>query len=651
MRRMLARKKDRHKSRLNTRREFAGVDGEGGNIDGRHEYLLLRAGDHTLETGEPLATGECLLFLSNLPPDRVYVSFFFDYDVTMILRDLPAERLTRLLDMDCRRIPGKPCTSLPVDVGPFQIEYIPTKEFRVRRKLRWNPEKKRMDWTRWIIISDTGSFFQTSFVKALQVWLGDEPDMGPVIEKIAEGKEQREEFTYVTHDEREYNHLECILLARMMEKFREMCDRVNIRPAKWQGPGNLVSAVMKREKVPRNKDITLFDTDPEIVRMANSGYYGGRFEVTRFGEIPGPIYRYDINSAYASTYGNLPCLLHGRWIKARRMPDSGIYMGQVHFKHRRGIHLGTLPVRGKHDGSLLFPVEGNGVYWSPELEIAKRYAELDWVDGYRYIQQCDCRNFDWVQELYAERKRLGSQGTGRVLKIALAATYGKLAQSVGCAPYSNPMWASLIVSNVRAKLITGAMSQDDGRHIVMLATDGIFSTAAIPELPIGEQLGEWDFKEYESLFTVQSGIYFIPGEAPKTRGTPQKRVLEKENEFRAVWDEILRTGKYGKVSVDVRTFIGLRLALARNKPELAGTWHDHSDSPCSCGETHGGKQISFDWAQKRFNGRFDGRSLVTDPIPGGPNLHSHPYDRVIGGIRAAERLQMADQPEWAPQLV
>jgi hypothetical protein len=641
------RRRDRHADRRVKRKPFAGVDGEGGDVDGQHEYLLLRAGDHVLETGEALGTVECLNFLTRLPNDVTYVSYFFDYDVTMMLRDIPPERLARLLDMDCRRIPGKPCSSFPLDWHGFQLDYLPRKEFRVRRRLRRNPDTGRVEWSPWIVINDCGSFYQSSFVRALEQWLHDASDddgnmvptaMGPVIARIAEGKEQRATFGAVTEDERQYNHLECILLARMMERFRDMCDRVNIRPAKWQGPGNLVSAVMKREGVPRNADIDLFDTMPDLIRMANDGYYGGRFEMSCYGDIPGPVYQYDINSAYANTYKDLPCLVHGKWEKTDTMPDAGIFVGEVHFKHRAGLNYCTLPVRSKKDGVLLFPREGNGTYWSPELQLAQKYAKVTWKTGYRYIKECDCSGFDWVYEIYAERKRMGSQGTGKVLKLVLASIYGKLAQSVGCAPYSNPIWASLIVSSVRATLADAALSVDGGRHVVMLATDGIFSTSQI-DVPLGKGLGEWDLVVHESLFNVQSGIYFAGKKAPKTRGIPQSRVVAHQDDFRNAWERILSTGIVEKIRVGIRTFIGLRLALARNKPELAGTWIDHT------------KDVSFDWHSKRFRGRFKGRMLDTDPMPGGPNLTSSPYSRVIGGLRAAERLEFADQPEWAEQFL
>lgn len=269
------RRRDRHKNRTG-RKPFSGVDGEGGNINGKHEYLLLRAGrDHVLETGEPLQFWECLAFLADLPKTHIYVSFFFDYDVTMICRRIPVARLQRLLDREARQVPDKPGSSFPVDVGPFQIDYLPKKEFKVRRRIRG---------AEWTTIQDVGSFFQCSFVKALQRWF-DDGSMDEQIARIAEGKEQRHDFGQVTQDERQYNLLEIIMLERMMDKFRSVCDELDLRPHKWEGPGHLVSAVFRNEGLPNNKSIPLFTEDAHVAIMANMAYYGGRFEVARFGMI------------------------------------------------------------------------------------------------------------------------------------------------------------------------------------------------------------------------------------------------------------------------------------------------------------------------------------------------------------------------------
>lgn len=630
------RRRDRHRDRriANLRKPFTGVDGEGGNIDGRHEYLLLRAGEHVLESGSPLTWRECLPFLASLPSDRIYVSFFFDYDVTMMLRGLPPERVARLLDIECRRIPNKPCSSFPIDYAGFQIDYLPGKEFRVRRQKQ-----------KWVIISDTGSFFQSSFVKALRKWF-PEPELQPVIDQIEEGKKQRNEFGGVTDYERQYNKLEIVMLERLMERFRDVCDDLDIRPGRWQGPGTLVSAVFKREGLPRNKDIPLFTEYPDVARMANDAYYGGRFEVSTFGDIAGPVYQYDINSAYATTYHKLPCLVHGTWRKLDRLPARSrvnrtrthLYLADVEFTHRVGIAWGTLPIRTAN-GTLVFPRAGRGTYWSTELNVAKAHGtRLKFHGGWEYEQHCECETFKFVDHAYQERRRLGKDGKGMVLKLFLASTYGKLAQSVGCAPYSNPVWAGLIVSTVRALLIDACLSVDSGRHVLMLATDGLFSTHPIPGLSIGEELGQWDLKQHDSIFIVQSGVYFLPDKAPKTRGIPQVRVIEHEQDFRTVWRDYLATGDLRPVQVSLQSFTGLRLAHARNNPGSAGQWVDTT------------KSIGFDWHSKRSSPQLTGTTVVTIPLQGSTAMPSMPYSRVIGGLNAKLALDLADQPDWADQL-
>lgn len=635
-------RRDRHRSRRTTapKKPFCGVDGEGGDVNGRHEYLLLRAGEFCLETGEPLTWLECLAFLADLPKDRIYVSFFFDYDVTMMMRGADPERVARLLDTDCRRIPSKPCSSFPVDFGSFQVDYMPHKEFRVRRRL--GPKK----YGQWTIVHDTGSFFQSAFTKALRKWFADEPELTPVIDKIAEGKEQRNEFGEVTEYEREYNKLEILMLERLMEKFRDLCTELGIRPTKWQGPGNLVSAVFKRAGLPRNSDISLFTDMPELAAMANSAYYGGRFEVSTFGKIEGPVYQYDINSAYANTYRTLPCLVHGEWrrIRPNQMGRRGsLRLLDVTFDHRgsQATHWGTLPIRTKQ-GSIIFPVQGRGRYWSTEIDVSEKYGvRITSHGGWEYIQNCDCEYFDFVYDLYDKRVELGKDVQGLPIKIVLASIYGKLAQSVGCAPYSNPIWSGLIVSTVRAQLVDAALANGNGgKDVLMLATDGLFCTEP-RELPTGKQLGQWDITVHNEMFIVQSGVYFLPGDdkskLTKTRGVPQSKVIAHEQDFRRVWNEYLAGGDLLPVTVQLRNFVGLRLALARNRFGTAGEWQETT------------KSVSFDWSSKRVFRAVEGQAVTTDMIAGSPELTSVGYSRIIGGINAARalaRLEFDDQPDW-----
>lgn len=633
--------------RSGTSRPFVGVDGEGGELNGSHEYLLLRAGHSAVESRTGLAFAECAGFIADLDPKPIYVSYYFDYDVTMMIRELDADRIHRLLHREERTFDDKR-GCMPIDYEGFQIDYLPHKEFKVRRRIDDGTTKKRK-YSKWVVISDVGSFFQSSFVAALRKWYGTivegdwipnpgESHMGAIIDKIEEGKQQRNSFGQVTEYEREYNKLEIKALQLLMEKFRAMCERTGLRPSKWQGPGNLVIAQFRRVGMPRNRDISL----PERVRaIANDGYYGGRFEAIQFGEIDNDVYQYDINSAYARTYRSLPCLVHGSWSESDVLPDAGIFIADVTFKNTRDLQLYTLPIR-KHSGNIVFPRTGRGAYWSPELLLARQYgANLLVHECWIYTQRCDCQHFDWVDEVYDERDKVGkTSGQGMVLKIMLATIYGKMCQSVGTAPYANPVWAGLIVSTVRAQLGLAALDSRDGRgsDVVMLATDGLFCTEQRANLPLTKGLGNWELDIHESMFVVQSGVYMLPEKLPKTRGVSQRKVIQHTWDFWATWNKYIRGISTNlAVTVTLRNFVGIKIAAARGKIWTAGQW------------VYVDRTITFDWSVKRTNPRMVGTAVITDPPEGSPDLATVPYARIIGG-KSMGRIFDEEQPDWSDSL-
>lgn len=624
-------------------RPFVGVDGEGGDIGERHEYLLLRAGDRVLETGEPLTGLECLDFLAKLPPLQEYVSYYFDYDVTMMLRDLPEHVIRHLLDRE-GRVWSDRMPPAPVRWRGYEFDYLPHKEFRVRRQ-----PLQRGDKPLWVIINDVGTFFQCSFLKALDRWgIGTKKQLAD----IERGKKGRNAYKAITPETRRYNKLEIELLETLMTQFRRICQEVGYVPRVWQGPGNMASAMLNYHGLPRTEDIHA--VPDRVWQYAQNAYYGGRFETTAVGPVTGPVYQYDINSAYPYACTLLPCLDHSTWHHAVTLRGLGVY--KIRFFHPSTKDaLYSFPVRRK-DGSIFYPRMGSGWYWYPEIQSAiANGCKVTVVDGWTVSKGCDCWPFGWVEDVYAERVRIGKSGKGMVLKLGLNSLYGKQAQSVGRAQYANPVYAGLITAITR-----GMLAEAYGQNInatVMLATDGIFTTEPL-NLECGKGLGQWDLDIHESgMFVVQPGLYFAGDKQPKTRGVPLAKVLEKEHEFRSAWDESLwahevpryspggnqyTTLPYPQVDISVRNFVGLRLAMARNKPETAGEWQEVT------------KAISFGWYKKRRPNKVthDGRSLRTWPHAGDRGLVTVPYDRNIGGnlLRDLTKLEFDDQPEWAEQI-
>jgi hypothetical protein len=606
-------------------RPFVGVDGEGGDVPepgalfgDSHEYLLLRAGDQVLETGDPLGWEECLGFLASLDPSFTYVSYYFDYDVTMMLRRAPLPTLKRLFGKRDRVFTSE-------RIGNYDVSYTPHKEFKVRH---------RREGAKFVTVSDVGPFFQMSFVDALTKWDIGTPE---VRARIAADKARRSEFTEMTDEEREYNKEEIRLLEELMGEFAEACYMTGYVPARWQGPGWIATAVMRAHDVPRSKDLPVTGNGL-LMKLANEAYYGGRFEITCVGPVPGPVYEYDINSAYPFAMADvLPCLRHGSWVKQSGRPEAGdLGFGQVSFDHPEGVNLCNLPIRTK-EGGLTFPRTASGVYWSLELEAAQRAGTRVLSTGTWYVYRpgktCTCAPFAFVPGLYDERRRIGKNGRGLILKLALNSLYGKMAQSIGMPAYSNPVYASLITANTRAMIIDAYRADPDA--VVAIATDAVYSRRPL-DLPCGDGLGQWDRTDLEAgMFNVMPGMYYSGGRAGATRGVPLPAFQGAEAEFRAAFDA-LKEGRPRTVRIDSTGFITIRQALAWNKPQLAGRWLPQP------------KEISLDWSSKREPGwaRMRDGILWTRPKPGAEDLVSVPYNRSIGGW-ADEREWSREQPDYS----
>lgn len=616
---------------------FAAVDGEGGGKDseGRQRYLLLRAGNALLfRDNTDLTTTECLEFLSLLDHKPIYIGYYFDYDVTMILRHTTLAQRDRIL----RPVMiGMPTERRATYIGNYEVEYVPHKYFKV----------KHINQKQWVTINEVGSFFQMSFAKAIRDW-----ETGTAEERmsIIVNKLRRDTFEDMTATEIEYNKIECRHLEELMTTFREVCSDTSVLPARWQGPGYLASDLLKSHSIPKRKEYSL---DPELLSYANSAYYGGRFELLKVGTVRN-VHEYDINSAYPHAMRILPCLLHGAWNYGRGMPDrKNLYVAFVQFKNT-GCALANLPIRDKKSGTISWPYEGRGWYWSTEIEAALRSGKtriVEWIDHWDYHHQCDCRPFDWINNIYMVRQSLGKSTRGYPLKLAINSLYGKTAQSVGSASYANPIWAGLITSSVRASLID-AYDSVDSREIVMLATDGIYSRVPLPHLTIGAALGQWELKHHAEMFLVQPGIYFSSEalDRPKTRGVALAVVLKYETMFREVFAQWLKdipvdifgnVNGYPRVCMPMTHFIGLKLAQSWNKPWLAGKWQT-SD-----------RHISFDFSSKRVCAVIDkeAQCIHTLPKPGSPHLVTTPYSRAIGAWReeAAELAALlGDQPDLFP---
>lgn len=542
-------------------RPFIGVDGEGGKINGKHEYLLLRVGEHLLyRHSKPLRSVDILRWLCGLPNDGIHVGFAFDYDVSMILRDLPPDVLLKLYDRESRKSRNGH-TFYPVLYAGFLIEHLPRKHFRVARLPVKGEDPK------WFTVHDTFGFYQSSFVQALEAWNIGTPEER---EHLREMKAQRADFTEATKEEIAYNHRECILLAELLEALRDATRDVGYVIKNYEGAGCLAQAMLTKHKAPARQDLP-----EDFERAARSAYYGGRFEISRIGVVA-PVHEYDLASAYPWAMSTLPCIQHGVWVNEFQ-PGNPMQVCKVSWATSPNRAWGPYPFRDP-DGTILYPAAGTGWYWYPEIVEEDRWKESNVIlDAWSFVSYCDHKPpFSWIPSVYAERQRLGKSAKGKVLKLGMNSLYGKQAQSVGLPRFSSPVYAGYITSLVRA-----VMANVCYRHredVVMIATDGIYLTRPLkkqntrPVVENGEPapLGCWEHQAFDDLFLMKPGIYFTSdGAKVKTRGVPRWQLDEKREEIIDAWN---RDGIAGKVTIERTQFIGARMAIRQNRPERIGQW-------------------------------------------------------------------------------
>lgn len=491
------------------RRFTVGLDGEGEGRD-PHRYTLLAwsdaSGRRTAHVADErgLSTERCLRFLFGLPVHARPFGFFLSYDWTKILADLPDALLYRLFRPETRRIPHD-------EGGGFTwIRWCGWKLHYQAGMVRIKRGK------RCLTVWDVGKFFQTTFVRALEAWnVGSAEER----ERIAAMKAQRGEFEHVDRARvREYCLAECRLLAELVAKLGAAHEAAGLHLRSWHGPGSSASALLRRMGIKDKRG----DIPEEVQAASASAFFGGRFEHSTVGEIDGPIFGYDIVSAYPAQCVALPCLEHARWVwTTKEAATLKSEQACVRFALRATKcqrSWGPLPCR-MSNGTILYPRSGfSGWTWLAEYRAAKAWPQVEFRGAWILKRNCDCQPFALVRDLFDERNRVGRKtGPGMALKLAINSVYGKLAQSVGDPPFRSQVWAGMITSGTRAMLLDVLRRAD--ADVLAVATDGVYTRRKV-KLDVGEDLGQWEASEYRSIVLVRPGIYWTD-EDVRSRGIPR----------------------------------------------------------------------------------------------------------------------------------
>src|SRR5207244_2574496 len=155
------------------------------------------------------------------------VGFSFGYDTTMILRDLPKDKLKELAKED----------RIWVTIFPYryQIKWTQRKWLKI---YRYQKSEGCIKWIKCgiIRIDDCFGFFQSSFESAITEW-----GIGSIAERsfISHFKSRRQEDKKKDwNDWITYNQLECKLLVELMEALQRTLLKAEIHlPGNWYGSG------------------------------------------------------------------------------------------------------------------------------------------------------------------------------------------------------------------------------------------------------------------------------------------------------------------------------------------------------------------------------------------------------------------------------
>lgn len=501
---------------------FIGVDGEGWGTGSKHNYCLLSVGEESIyhSDGSRLHILEIFDFLWQQylkNRDAAFVGYYLGYDFTQWFRTLPGERARMLLSKEgiAKRKPKNPVNPIPfpVEWRGWKFDILNYKRFKLQAE----------GSSEWLYVCDAGSFFQTSFLNAIDPknWQDSKICTEEELETIREGKSQR---GIAGFDEKmvRYNITENRVMSRLMTEYNRGLVKAGLylNREQWFGPGQAAQEWLNTINAPTRKIVE--EKTPAAYRdAARAAYYGGWFEITAHGPIPGETHEYDINSAYPAVIATLPCLLHGYWSQGdKSIPFKSDTYTLVHVETEGKNHwLGGLPWRSE-SGKIAHPNGTFGWYWHHEVEAARRAKLIKTIDfvpdengvaWYRYVP-CDCPPpLRSIADLYKQRLEVGKNtAEGKALKLVYNSAYGKQAQSLGSPKYANAIYASLITAGCRIMILDAIATHPKGAaDVMMIATDGIYFRTPHTNIKLSPtELGAWDHSSKSNLSLFMPGVYW-----------------------------------------------------------------------------------------------------------------------------------------------
>lgn len=545
-------------------------------VAGRHRLVVMCAAPAlgaplTLHEPEGISSVQALEFLGSVRaahPKRRLVVFSGRYDVTQWLAGLPRGVLRALwANGDARWM--RPAAADGAD--RYSLRLVDGHSFGVWRE----------PWPGRVRVTDVWGLFQSSFVDACEAWGVWLPDLVPAM------KARRAELAADDPELVAYCSSECVALAELMGRVAAKGRELGLAPSTWGAPGALAGALLRKHKA---TEYVRPSPRSEIRDAALTAYYGGRVDMLQQGECS-DVLALDMRSAYPWALAQAPSMI-GSWVAAgdEAIDEPFALVHVRRFDSPRMRALTPLPVRTPD--RVTYPAAGSGWYHSCELQAARRAgAQLELAGGFVFTPAAGepAEPFSWLRGVYAQRAELRAAGDEgeRLVKVALNAIYGKIAQSRGESPWQCFELAGWVTAMVRAAMLD--VADCAAWAVISIHTDGLlFDLAHKGPLPVGkagwdhvvgEGLGEWEEHRARNLLIVQPGVYTYdePGVgiaesrriAGRTRGVPARTLS-----WQLVEDAWREAGSAGRVRIVQTMHHGIGTCFGRRRWSTLGQWVD-----------------------------------------------------------------------------
>lgn len=296
-----------------------------------------------------------------------------------------------------------------------------------------------------------------------------------------------------------------------------------------------------------------------VLQYALMAYQGGRFETFKRGYFP-DAYIYDIKSAYPFHNIELPDTGKGRWQFTNKYdPHALLSILKVRFSLPE---MPIMPTKHQHkNGLIVYPYGDFAEMYinKDEFELISLYTSIHVLGAWHYYDAHPDYPYSWLKRMFDMKELFKSQGNkdlAMIPKTMMNGFYGKTiqinpitqvnteklpteydsmlvdiiilknAQGVNKLHYVyrkyragalfNPVIANEITARTRVQLFKSCMHQMT--DVIAFQTDSIMSSAPIPDINLGSDIGYWELENQGDMIMLGSGVYSMPGRKSRLRG-------------------------------------------------------------------------------------------------------------------------------------